>query len=142
VLKTIVIGLDNSGLAEQIMQALQELPLQAATKIVLSHVVSPVEGESDLEADHPHNDFQPLPYRNLEKQLQSYQSALPCPSEIEIVSGDPAEEIVRLAKIHQADLIMIGSRGLTGLNRIISGSVSSQVIESAPCSVWVVKSKS
>lgn len=141
-LKTIVIGLDTSDSAAQIIQALQELPLQSSTKIVLSHVVSPMDDNSELEADHPHADFEPLPYRNLEKQLQSYQAALPCASEIEIVSGDPAEEIVRLAKIHEADLIMIGSRGLTGLNRIIHGSVSSQVIESAPCSVWVVKPKS
>ncbi|HEY9749566.1 MAG TPA: universal stress protein [Allocoleopsis sp.] len=36
----------------------------------------------------------------------------------------------------------MGNRGLTGLNRIIHGSVSSQVVESAPCSVWVVKPRS
>ncbi|HEY9750642.1 MAG TPA: universal stress protein, partial [Allocoleopsis sp.] len=103
-LKTIVIGLDHSDLSEQVIQALQEIPLQPSTKIVLSHVVSPIDDNSELAADHPHTDFEPLPYRNVEKQLQSYQATLPCASEIEIVSGDPAEEIVRLAKIHQADL--------------------------------------
>ena len=138
-LKTIVIALDSSGLAEQVMQALQALVLQSSTKVILAHVISPPEDESELPADQPHTDFAPLPYRTLEKQLQSYQTALTCPSEIEIVSGDPAEEIVRLANIYEADLIIIGSRGLTGLNRIIHGSVSSQVVESAPCSVWVVK---
>ncbi|HEY9858425.1 MAG TPA: universal stress protein [Candidatus Obscuribacterales bacterium] len=140
-LKTIVIALDCSGLAEQVMQALQALVLQSSTKIVLAHVISPPEDESELAADQPHADFDPLPHRNLEKQLQSYQATLACFSEIEIVSGDPAEEIVRLANIYEADLIMIGSRGLTGLNRIIQGSVSSQVVESAPCSVWVIKPK-
>ncbi|CCH66944.1 hypothetical protein RINTHH_7890 [Richelia intracellularis HH01] len=45
------------------------------------------------------------------------------------------------ANIHQADLIVIGSRGLTDMKRIIQGSVSSQVVEDAHCSVLVVKPK-
>jgi nucleotide-binding universal stress UspA family protein len=80
-----------------------------------------------------------LPYLHIEKQLQSYQANLPGESIIEIVTGDPAEEIIRLANIYQVDLIAIGSRGLTGVKRIIQGSVSSQVVENAPCSVMVVK---
>jgi nucleotide-binding universal stress UspA family protein len=60
-------------------------------------------------------------------------------SEIELVTGDPAEEIIRLANIYKADLIVIGSRGLTGMNRIVQGSVSGQVVEEAHCSVFVVK---
>ena len=51
------------------------------------------------------------------------------------------DELVRLANIHQADLIVIGSRGLTGMNRILKGSVSSQVAADAHCSVLVVKLK-
>ncbi|HEY9650816.1 MAG TPA: universal stress protein, partial [Coleofasciculaceae cyanobacterium] len=73
------------------------------------------------------------------KQLQSYQAQLPCESEIEIVMGEPAAEIIRLAHIYQANLIVIGTRGLTGLKRILEGSVSSQVVTDAPCSVLVVK---
>jgi nucleotide-binding universal stress UspA family protein len=55
------------------------------------------------------------------------------------VTGDVAEEIVRLANIYKADLIVIGCRGLTGLKRILEGSVSSQVVGEAVCSVLVVK---
>ncbi len=73
------------------------------------------------------------------KHLQSYQANLPGHSEIEIVTGDPAQEIIRLTNIYHADLIIIGSRGLTGVKRILQGSVSSQVVEDAPCSVLVVK---
>lgn len=73
--------------------------------------------------------------------MVSYQSILPARSEIEIVTGDPAEEIIRLANIYQADLIVIGSRGLTGMNKIIQGSVSSQVVENATCAVLVVKTE-
>lgn len=138
-LKTIVVALDSSELSERVIQTVQELQLQQATKIILSHVISPPDSNLEVLADRPHSDTELVPYRHIEKQLQSYQANLLGEIELEIVSGDPAEEIIRLANIYQADLIVIGSRGLTGVNRIIQGSVSSQVVEDAPCSVLVVK---
>jgi nucleotide-binding universal stress UspA family protein len=75
----------------------------------------------------------------MEKLLQNYQDTLIGQTQIEIVTGDPTEEIIRLANIHTTDLIVIGTRGLKGVNRIIEGSVSSQVVADAPCSVLVVK---
>lgn len=138
-LKTIVVALDGSELSERVIQTLWELQLQPATKIILSHVIPPPESNLEVVADKPDMDSEPLPYLHIEKQLQSYQVKLPGESELEIVSGDPSEEIIRLANIYQADLIVIGSRGLTGVKRILQGSVSSQVVEDAPCSVLVVK---
>lgn len=73
--------------------------------------------------------------------MQSYQEMLPCEGELEIVSGEPAEEILRLANIHKVDLIAIGCRGLTGLKRILEGSVSAEVVAEAPCSVLVVRAR-
>jgi len=139
VLKTIVVALDGSELSERVIQTLWELQLQPATKIILSHVIPPPESNLEVVADKPDIDSEALPYLHIEKQLQSYQVKLPGESELEIVSGDPSEEIIRLANIYQADLIVIGSRGLTGVKRILQGSVSSQVVEDAPCSVLVVK---
>ncbi len=138
-LKTIVVALDGSELSERVIQTLWELKLQPATKIILSHVIPPPESNLEVVADKPDIDSEALPYLHIEKQLQSYQVKLPGESELEIVSGDPSEEIIRLANIYQADLIVIGSRGLTGVKRILQGSVSSQVVEDAPCSVLVVK---
>lgn len=140
-LKTILVALDGSETAERVIQVLQELQLQPATKIILSQVIPPPESDLELVADRPHIQSQDVPYRQIEKQMESYQANLPGESELEIVTGDPAEEIIRLANIYKADLIVIGSRGLTGVKRIIQGSVSSQVVEDAPCSVLVVKSR-
>lgn len=137
-LKTILVALDSSDLTQRVIQTLDELQIQRATKIILSHVIPPPESDRETAVDRPHTSEELL-YRHIEKQLQSYQADLPCESELEIVSGDPAIEIVRLAHIYQADLIVIGSRGLTGMKRILEGSVSSQVVTDAPCSVLVVK---
>lgn len=138
-LKTILVALDNSELSQQVVEMLGQLPIQAASKVVFAHVISNLESDRELGADRPHRSSEELPYRTIEKRLSSYQTELPCPSELEIVTGDPAEEIVRLAHIHACDLVVIGSRGLTGLKRILQGSVSSQVVSEAPCSVLVVK---
>ena len=53
--------------------------------------------------------------------------------------GEPAEAIIGLANEQQADLIVVGNRGLTGIRRFLLGSVSSKVSEHAPCSVMIVR---
>ena len=52
--------------------------------------------------------------------------------------GDPGETICNLAKTWSADLIVVGSRGLTGLKEMILGSVSNYVTHHAPCSVLIM----
>ncbi len=139
--KTILVAIDGSELAEEVMNTLIDLRVQVETKIILSHVINAIGDEAHLAVDRPQNYAEEIPYRHIEKQLEAYQAQLPCPSTLEIVSGDPAEEIIRLANIYHVDLIVMGSRGLTGLTRILQGSVSSQVVTDAPCSVLVVKPK-
>ncbi|NJM40450.1 MAG: universal stress protein, partial [Anaerolineae bacterium] len=114
-------------------------PTSAYTQWYLVRVIGPSEFDSQRPADQPSVDPTLGLYRYVEQRLQAHQAQLTCPSELEVVAGDPAEEIVRLANIHQADLIVIGNRGLTGVNRILQGSVSSQVVGDAHCSVMVVK---
>ena len=53
--------------------------------------------------------------------------------------GNPGSHICDLARDWGADLIVIGRRGLTGLQEIFLGSVSNHVIHHAPCSVLVVQ---
>lgn len=137
-LKTILVALDSSDLRQYVIQSLNELRIVPATKIVLAHVIPTSESDMEMVVDRPQTSEEPL-YRHIEKQLQVYQDQLACESELEIVMGDPAVEIVRLAHIYRANLIVIGTRGLTGLKRILEGSVSSQVVADAPCSVLVVK---
>jgi nucleotide-binding universal stress UspA family protein len=57
--------------------------------------------------------------------------------EIDVRSGDPAHEIVQAASDWKADLIVMGSRGRTGLARLLLGSVARKVVAHAPCSVLI-----
>jgi len=141
VLKTVLVAIDDSEFAEQVLQAVGKFQLEPTTKVILVHVVTSGTSDFEMMLDRPHSQGDEVPYRKVERLLQSYQEKLPCESELEIVSGEPAEEIVRLANIYQADVIAIGCRGLTGVKRILEGSVSSQVVADAHCSVFVVKAK-
>lgn len=57
-----------------------------------------------------------------------------------IINGNTAEEILKIAKQKLIDLIVIGSQGLHGINKIkILGSVSRKVSELADCAVLIVR---
>lgn len=61
------------------------------------------------------------------------------PMTVDVVFGDPGEEIVAAARRMDADLVVMGSRGLGGLGRAVLGSVASYVMRNAPCPILVVK---
>jgi nucleotide-binding universal stress UspA family protein len=56
-----------------------------------------------------------------------------------LLSGDPAEEILRLAERERADLIVMSTHGRTGLSRMLMGSVAESVVRRAPCPVLTLK---
>jgi nucleotide-binding universal stress UspA family protein len=53
--------------------------------------------------------------------------------------GQPADMILTLATEYKSDLIVVGRRGMRGLERFLMGSVSTAVINNAKCDVLVVK---
>ncbi|HUK63722.1 MAG TPA: universal stress protein, partial [Dongiaceae bacterium] len=54
-------------------------------------------------------------------------------------SGEPADEIVRLADEEHADMIVMGTQGRTGLERLMLGSVAERVIRRSRCPVLTVR---
>lgn len=58
-----------------------------------------------------------------------------------LVAGDPREEILRVAGGWTADLVVVGSRGLGAIRRLVLGSVSEAVLLHAPCPTLVVPAR-
>lgn len=54
--------------------------------------------------------------------------------------GRAPAEVITFAEAETADLIVIASHGLTGLKRLVMGSVAERIVREAPCPVFVVKS--
>jgi nucleotide-binding universal stress UspA family protein len=53
--------------------------------------------------------------------------------------GNPAEKIIKVASKQRADLIVMGAKGLTAIDRFLLGSVSTRVVQHSSCSVLVVR---
>lgn len=61
------------------------------------------------------------------------------PAESVVMEGKPSDCVVQAAKDNDCDLIIVGCHGRTGLDRLLMGSVSQQVVVQAQCPVLVVK---
>lgn len=58
-----------------------------------------------------------------------------------VTFGVPFVEIIKAAKEHDADLIVMGTHGRSGIAQILIGSVAEKVVRKAPCPVLTVKSR-
>ena len=53
--------------------------------------------------------------------------------------GDPADAILDVAEDLDADLVVVGNKGMTGARRFLLGSVPNKVSHHAPCSVLIIR---
>jgi nucleotide-binding universal stress UspA family protein len=85
----------------------------------------------------------PEPPETLEQLRVRLEALRPADARIAVerhlVEGDPATEIVRLARETHCDLIVLGTHGRTGLARLLMGSVAELVVRRAPCPVLTIK---
>lgn len=56
----------------------------------------------------------------------------------EVRIGQAPTEVIDVAREHEADLIVMATRGLTGVERGLLGSVTERVVRTAPCPVWTI----
>lgn len=75
----------------------------------------------------------------LVRELGDASNALKERVDVYVALGDPATEIVQLAADLTADLIVVGANERSRLERLVLGSVSSEVFKRAPCSVLVAR---
>ena len=96
----------------------------------------------------------PLPHGGLESNEEFYAAAmtqrydafervLETPEEVDVervaLHGDPAAELLRFATESQSELIAAGSHGRSTLGRLVMGSVSTELVRGATCSVIVAR---
>jgi nucleotide-binding universal stress UspA family protein len=56
-----------------------------------------------------------------------------------VETGEPFEKIIDVAEEHRIDLIVMSTRGRSGLKRLIIGNVAEKVVRYAPCPVLTIK---
>ena len=85
-----------------------------------------------------------LGYEEHPQELVEKLWSLPVPVELgpacrRLEEGNPAEEILRVAELAHADLIVMGRNEPHGLNRLLSASVADKVVRQAACPVLTVR---
>lgn len=74
------------------------------------------------------------------RNLASKAIAVGVDAEYAQLSGIPGRDVCQIADAWSADLIVVGNRGLKGLQEMFVGSVSNYITHNAPCSVLIVRS--
>jgi nucleotide-binding universal stress UspA family protein len=132
VIQTILHPTDFSASSQQAYRFACALARDFGARLVVIHVLGRPSGPPDLAGVLPHPDFR----RQREERLRWLEP--PCPGAVlerRLEEGDPAREIVDAARETRADVIVMGSRGRSGLGRLLLGSVAEQVLRQAPCPV-------
>ena len=123
--KKILVPLDGSRFSEEALRHALDIAKKSGSEIILTHVVERPALES-------------VGKKILEQGNQKV-AAQGVKCEVKILHGNPAERIIKLSAEDKCDLIVIGSRGLTGIKRFFIGSVSGRVSRYAECPVLIVK---
>ena len=142
--ESIVVGTDGSATASEAVRQAAELARQVGAKLYLVSAYEPVpEGRLRDERQHVPADLQWMvnPREDVENTLAAGAEDLGAGVEVEAIAreGDPADAILDVAEETDADLIVVGNKGMTGAKRFLLGSVPNKVSHHAPCSVLIIR---
>ncbi|MEP7121617.1 MAG: universal stress protein [Byssovorax sp.] len=76
---------------------------------------------------------------SVQATLDDMMKRLAIDGEVRVEQGNPVAEVVNAAEQLDAELVVVGTRGRTGLTRLALGSVADGIVRAAPCSVLVVR---
>ena len=141
-IKTVAVGTDGSDTAAKAVEFALDLARRYEAKIVFLSAYKAVSEERlrRESRDAPEDvQWQINPAEDVEPALRDAEDAareqgLECASEAK--SGDPSKVLVDLASKHNADILVIGNKGM---QRKVLGSVPNTVSHKADCAVLIVK---
>jgi len=137
----ILMGVDDSKFAGESLKAVLAERRPENSEVMVMHVLQPVGPTPpqmaagyvpELEAE---KDSAEALVEGMAKQLRSAGFK----AQSRVVVGDIREELLDSAAEWKADLIMVGSRGTGGIQRLLLGSVPEFVARHAKCSVEIVR---
>jgi len=143
--RSIVVGTDGSDTANQAVRQAVDLARAVGAKLQLVSAYEPVSAQrlqeerrsapEDLQwAISPREDVDAV----LEAAAEIAREAA-VTVDVYPRQGDPADAILDVAEEQDADLIVVGNKGMTGAKRFLLGSVPNKVSHHAPCSVLIIR---
>jgi len=137
--KHLLIGLDLSPESQQVVDRVKQLFADREVKISICHILEPLAFTYGGDIPVDLSDVQVQLEEQARQRLATLAEQLNVSEEDQhIVLGQPANEMRRMAKEEDVDLIIVGSHGRHGL-ALIFGSTSNSVLHGAPCDVLAVR---
>lgn len=140
--RTILVPIDFSQHAESVLEWAAHLAREHGSKLVLLHAYHLPVDFQQLEGAYLPPDFwtqvKADAAANLEREAAKLREA-GLTVETVVREGYPATAIEEEARTRHADLVVIGTKGHSGLKHLLLGSVAERVVQKAPCPVLAVK---
>ena len=136
-ISTIAVGTDGTATAKEAVRQAAGIARQFGARLYLLSVFDDSPGGSageDIELQWASNPAARV--RSILERLAEDLNLEGIETETRAAEGDPGKTLVQLAEECEADLLVIGNKGM---NRRVLGSVPNTVTHRAPCSVLVVK---
>lgn len=141
-IKKIMVPVDFSENSQKILRAAADFATTFAADLAIVFVVQHFDDYSDFFAPH-------MPIMQIEEEMvNSAQEKMKAfvaetigdsvPHHTAILRGEVAEELNRFAAREQVGLIVMGTHGYKGLDRILFGSVAEKIVKGAPCPVLTI----
>ncbi len=127
--RTILIPIDGTESADETIHYAQSMCPKSETQIVLLHVTPAVNTMNASVDNVPH-------VKTIFDALKSDDWVV----ETEVRMGEPVLEILKMAILLPATMILMSTHGRSGIERIREGSVTEQVLKQAPCPVFILHS--
>jgi nucleotide-binding universal stress UspA family protein len=143
--KSIVVGTDGSDTANQAVRQAVDLARAVGAKLELVSAYEPVPAQrlSEERRQAPEDlQWAINPREDVDATLEAAAAIsreAGVPVNVYPRQGDPADAILDIAEEREADLIVVGNKGMTGAKRFLLGSVPNKVSHHAPCSVLIIR---
>jgi nucleotide-binding universal stress UspA family protein len=134
----ILVATDGSDDARRAVQWTATLPVPAGTQVRVMSVVTLPQSPVDLPTVRAYHaqvrEFGRTVTENAARVLADLGAV-----ETKVGEGEPREQILAEARTWNADLVVVGAKGLGAVKRFLVGSVSTAIVHGAHCSVAVVR---
>jgi nucleotide-binding universal stress UspA family protein len=142
-IKSILFPTDFSEGSSQALQYAVDMSKKYGAKLYVVHVIYDIAKATGwyvphVSMDQMYKDIEEGAKKELDrfgvKELNGLKSL-----DRSVVMGVPHEEIINFAKKNKIDIIVMGTHGRKGIDRILFGSTAAQVVRFAPCPVLTVR---
>jgi nucleotide-binding universal stress UspA family protein len=142
-IKSILFPTDFSEGSAQALQYAVDMSKRYGSKLYVVHVIYDIAKATGwyvphVSMDEMYKDIQEGAKKELERfgveELSGVKNV-----ERKVITGVPHEEIINFVRSNKIDLVIMGTHGRKGIDKILFGSTAAQVVRHAPCPVLTVR---